>query len=152
MGNMDIFEKCFDIKRFVILLIISALILTGGVYFFLPLKDVFAVLAGFGLFSANILALSYISGLVINIIAHSNPSPKSSSSQNIAILLGSGKFLLLFGALYVFIAIVGLSGLYLFIGSLLALILIAFWMSINYLKYLSDISLAKRKREESVDS
>ena len=89
--------------------------------------------------------LSYLAGLIFNVVSGSDKSTQK-GTKNFAMVLGAAKTLFLFVALYVLIGLVKLSGLYLFIGSLTALVLVSSWLSVTYLKFLSSSALKAKQQ------
>ena len=122
------------------LMIAVAFALVGiGSYAFLPPDQMKGVLGGFALFSANVWILAYLAKLIFQVIAVSN-STVQRSTIGFALGLGMIKFILLAVALYVMIVTFKLSGLMVFLGSMIALVFLCSYFVVTYLKFLGKSS------------
>ena len=141
---MDILKHVLSIEKFTRFVVMSGLLVLGVGYAFLETPELKALMAGYVLFATNVWVLSYLAGLVFNVVSGSDKQTQN-GTKNFAMVLGAAKTLFLFVALYVLIGLLQLSGLYLFIGSLTALVLVSSWLSVTYLKFLSSSALKAKK-------
>ena len=139
---MDMLKHVLSIKRFARFIVLAAIVVMAIAGAFLDQQQILAVLAGYSLFAANVWVLAYLAGLVFNIMSGAS-SQTPTKSQGFVLMLAASKMMFLFFALYVFIGVLKLSGLYIFVGSLTALVLLSTWMSITYLKFLSNSAMKK---------
>ena len=148
---MDILENVLSIKKFTQFIVRAGAVIAIAAWALLPKDQVIALMAGFILFSSNVWVLTYLAGLIFNVIGGSEKETKK-GTKNFALLLGLAKFSMLFICLFLLIGVLEVSGLFIFIGSLAALVLISVWLSASYLKFLSEESLRMQKEARALSS
>ena len=93
-----------------------------------------AILAGYMLFSLDVMIMAYIGHLVIQVITSKSEANKR--VRNTILFLGLIKLLFVFGALYYFLCEVKYPASFLFIGCLVSLIWTIAILSYEYAKHL----------------
>ena len=107
---MDILKHVLSIEKFTRFVVMTGLLAGGCAYVFLKPEELKAFIAGYILFAANVWVLSYLAGLIFNVVSGSDKSTQK-GTKNFAMVLGAAKTLFLFVALYVLIGLVKLSGI-----------------------------------------
>ncbi len=111
-------------------------IITSLCYFVAGEIPAKAFLAGYMLFSLDVMIMAYIGHLVIKVITSRNKADKK--IKNTIMFLGLIKLLFVFGALYYFICEAHYPASFLFIGCLISLIWTIAILSYEYSKHLKN--------------
>ena len=141
-------DRAIRLKEFKAFLIKTGLALALAAYVFVDKNETIGAISGFALFSGNIYLLAVISRLVFTIIAKGdNTKPKNNSGLIGFLIFFKFSFLAL--ALYLLIVTFKISGIAIFVGSLISVFSISAYLSIKYMEYLAKLKIERKKAQDA---
>jgi hypothetical protein len=110
--------------------------------------EVVAALGGYALFSGNIYLLAYLAKLVFTIVG-TGTTGKARNNSGLIGLIVIFKFTFLAVSLYLMIVTFELSGIAIFIGSLVSVFSISAYLSVKYMEYLAGLKVEQAEATNS---
>ncbi|SMF73995.1 hypothetical protein [Pseudobacteriovorax antillogorgiicola] len=147
---MNVLERVLPFKQFSIVTLVGFLVTTALAQSLLEPQASKAISAGYVFCWANISALAYLGGLLIDSLASRGEKQISKHLKGFAMVLGVVKFFVFMLVLFFLVAVLKLPALHLFAGALAAMTLMASAMSFYYLRYVKEQRLENERKQEEI--